>query len=106
MRRVLVSLMALVGLITVGLVTAPSTVAGASAGSRIYDSTLSPLPGNQVSEAFEATQTTQFGNQIAFKPEHWPGTDQRRGQPQQLGMRPERELERRQLLNHPGDDLR
>jgi hypothetical protein len=65
MRKLLASLTALVGLITVGLVSAPATV-GASSGSTIYDSTLSPLPGNQVSEAFEATQTTQFGNQVAF----------------------------------------
>ena len=66
MRKVLVSLTALVGLITVGLVSAPATV-GASSGSAIYDSTVSPLPGNQVSEAFEATETSQFGNQVAFK---------------------------------------
>ena len=61
-------MLALVGLVTVGLVTVPATVAGASGGSTIYDSTVSPLPGNQVSEAFEATQTSQLGNQISFTP--------------------------------------
>ena len=34
----------------------------------VYDSTTSPLPGNVVSEAFEATQTVEFGNEIAFAP--------------------------------------
>ena len=66
MRKVLVSLAALVGLITVGLVSAPTTVGASSGASTIYDSTVSPLPGNQVSESFEATQTSQFGNQVAF----------------------------------------
>lgn len=32
----------------------------------IYDSTVQPNPGNMVSEAFEATATAQFGNQINF----------------------------------------
>ena len=66
MRRVLVSLLALAGLITVGLVSAPAVVAGATTGSSIYDSTVSPLPGNVVSEAFAATETSELGNQIKF----------------------------------------
>ena len=60
------SLIALVGLVTVGLVTGSGTVAGASASSTIYDSTLSPLPGNQASQCFECAQATQIGGQVAF----------------------------------------
>jgi hypothetical protein len=30
----------------------------------VYDSTINPLPGNMPSEPFEATQTSQFGNEI------------------------------------------
>jgi hypothetical protein len=59
-------LVALIGLLSVGLITVPASVAGASGGSTIYDSTISPLPGNQVSEAFQATQTSELGNQISF----------------------------------------
>jgi hypothetical protein len=66
MRKVLVSLLALAGLITVGMVSAPAVVAGATTGSSIYDSTLSPLPGNMVSEAFAATETSELGNQVKF----------------------------------------
>ena len=35
-------------------------------GPVIYDSTVSPLPGNLPSQAFEATSTSQFGDQIIF----------------------------------------
>lgn len=66
MRRVLASLAVLVGLVTVGMVSAPATVAGASGGSTIYDSTQSPLPGNLVSLGYAATQAAEAGNQIAF----------------------------------------
>jgi len=41
--------------------TTPSTVV-------VYDSTTTPQPGNLPSEAFEATQTVEFGNEIAFAP--------------------------------------
>ena len=34
----------------------------------VYDSTTSPQPGNLPSEAFEATQTVQLGNEVAFAP--------------------------------------
>jgi hypothetical protein len=65
-RRILASLVALVGLLAVGLITVPASVAGASGGSTVYDSTISPLPGNQVSEAFAATETSELGNQITL----------------------------------------
>ncbi len=32
----------------------------------IFDNTLSPLPGNVVSLGYQATQTSEFGNQISF----------------------------------------
>jgi hypothetical protein len=38
--------------------------AAASAGKAFYDSISNPLPGNVVSQAFEATQTRQFGDHI------------------------------------------
>jgi hypothetical protein len=86
MRRVLMSLAALVGLVTVGLATAPATVAGAkvnpggrsSAAAKahtskhsnsdptIYDSTVEPSPGNLPSVGFEATQGTELGNRVNF----------------------------------------
>ncbi len=66
MRRILTSLAALVALVTVGLVAAPATVSGAAASATIYDSTLSPLPSNQASQAFQTWQVSQVGNQVAF----------------------------------------
>ena len=66
MRKLLVSLAALVGLVTVGLAASPATVAGAAASSTIYNSTLNPLPGNQPSQCFECAQATEIGNQVAF----------------------------------------
>jgi hypothetical protein len=65
-RRILVTLVALVGLMTVGLVTVPAAVAGASGGSTIYDSTTSPLSQALPSEGFEADALSQLGNQITF----------------------------------------
>ena len=32
----------------------------------IYDSTVNPLPGNVVSLGYQATQTSEFGNEVAF----------------------------------------
>ena len=68
MRRVLMSLAALVGLVTVGLAAVPATVAGAASPSpsSIYNSIESPLPGHQPSVGYQATQTSEFGNQISF----------------------------------------
>jgi hypothetical protein len=37
-----------------------------SADPTIYDSTVSPLPGNLAGLGFEATQTSQFGNQVTL----------------------------------------
>ena len=39
---------------------------GGGGGPVIYDSTVTPLPGNLPSEAFQATQTSQFGDEIVF----------------------------------------
>ena len=47
-----------------GLVATPAVAASGTA--TIYDSTVTPLPGNVPSEAFEATQTAEFGNQVSF----------------------------------------
>jgi hypothetical protein len=65
-RRILATLVALVGLMTVGLVTIPASVAGASSGSTIYDSTTTPLSQALPSEGFEADALSQLGNQIQF----------------------------------------
>jgi hypothetical protein len=49
--------------------TAVSAVAAGGAGASatvIYNNIPSPLPGNTQSEAFEATQTSQFGGQVEF----------------------------------------
>ena len=40
--------------------------AGPAPGSVVYDSTVSPLPGNQPSEAFQATQTGEFGDLVTL----------------------------------------
>jgi hypothetical protein len=40
--------------------------AGASGTTVVYDSTVSPLPGNFPSLGFEATQTSEFGNQVSL----------------------------------------
>jgi hypothetical protein len=45
------------------MVLAPSS-AGAASSPVLYNSIVSPLPGNVVSQSFEATQTSQFGNAI------------------------------------------
>src|SRR3984957_21115311 len=68
MSKVLGSGAALMGLVPAGLATGPATVGGAGAAtpSPVYNSTESPLPGNLPSVGFEATQTSEFGNQISF----------------------------------------
>jgi hypothetical protein len=53
----------------VGIATSPAAVAKthrANLDPTIYSSIDAPAPGNNASEAFEATQTSEFGNQIAF----------------------------------------
>jgi len=66
MRKLLVSLLALLGLVSIGLTVAPAQVASATATTTIYDSTQTPLPGNQASLCFECWQVTDIGNQVAF----------------------------------------
>src|SRR6204780_1367720 len=52
---------------TLALMGALATAGAASAGAEvIYSNAASPLPGNVVSEAFEATQTGQFGGAVEF----------------------------------------
>lgn len=47
-------------------VFAAVALAGSGSSGRIYDSTPSHLPPSMVSLGFEATSTTEFGDQIAF----------------------------------------
>jgi len=48
-------------------VTAVSAVAAGSAGAEIiFNNIPRPFPGNLVSQAFEATQTSEFGSQVEF----------------------------------------
>jgi hypothetical protein len=54
---------ALVGPATSVSATPPPAPSG---GTALYDSTTSPLPGNLVSQSFEATQTSEFGNQVTL----------------------------------------
>jgi hypothetical protein len=84
MRKLLMGLAALSSLALVGMATSPAALARANPGGKsaaaakahhangsnadptIYDSTVEPNPGNLASEAFEATQTSELGNQITF----------------------------------------
>jgi hypothetical protein len=63
----------LVGLLLASLVPLSLATASGAYASRLsspagtmYNSIPSPLPGNEVSQAFEATSTSEFGDQIAF----------------------------------------
>jgi len=68
MRRVLAVLAVLAGTLTMGLVTAPSTVAGAAGpGTTIYDST-TPGATSLASYCFECAQVQEIGNQVTFGP--------------------------------------
>jgi hypothetical protein len=53
-------------LVVFALVALPALAAMAAPGTVIYESQPNPLPGNVVSRAFQATQTTEFGDQITF----------------------------------------
>jgi hypothetical protein len=55
MKRVFLLAVAMAAAVTVGMAFASGAVAGGS--SVVYDATVSPLPGNLPSEAFQATQT-------------------------------------------------
>jgi len=71
LKRSIVSLVGGILLLGGSVLIAPAVQAGATspAGTTvIYDSTTSPQPGNIVSEAFEATQTSEFGNEVTFAP--------------------------------------
>lgn len=60
-------LLSVIGISSVGLVTALSTAGPAGATSAVvYNNIPSPQPGNVVSEAFEATSTSEFGGQVQF----------------------------------------
>ena len=67
-RKLLVGVAALATVGLVGVAASPSAIARSQkfSDATIYDSTLSPLPGNEPSQAFQATQTSEFGNQIVF----------------------------------------
>jgi hypothetical protein len=56
--RSVLALLAMAVVFAVGAVSASA--------STIYNNIPSPVPGNVVSEAFEATQTSQFGGQVEF----------------------------------------
>ena len=70
MRKILMGVAALSSIALVGIATSPSAVAKVHKvkvhDPTIYDSIDAPLPGNNASQSFEATQTSEFGNQIAF----------------------------------------
>jgi hypothetical protein len=53
-------------LIVLAMVALSAPVALAAPGTVIYDSQPTPLPGNLPSRAFQATQTTEFGDHIVF----------------------------------------
>jgi hypothetical protein len=53
-------------LVAFALVVLGVPIALAAPGTVIYDSQPTPLPGNIPSRAFQATQTTEFGDHIAF----------------------------------------
>ena len=57
-----------VGMLGVVVSTVPAAAAAHAAPTdpTIYDSTVAPLPGNLASLGFEATQTSQFGNQVTL----------------------------------------
>lgn len=63
-KRITVSALA-AGALLVGILLAP-TGALAKDGGATYDSIPNPLPGNLPSLGFEATSTSEFGNQITF----------------------------------------
>ncbi len=53
-------------LLAFALIALVAPIAMAAPGTVIYDSQPTPLPGNIPSRAFQATQTTEFGDQILF----------------------------------------
>ena len=63
-----VSLCALTAGSMTGLVALTTQSAGAATPGVLYNSIESPLPGNVVSQSFEATQTTELGDAITLAP--------------------------------------
>ena len=53
-------------LVALAMVALAVPIALAAPGTVIYDSQPTPLPGNLPSRAFQATQTTEFGDHIVF----------------------------------------
>ncbi|HEX7101597.1 MAG TPA: hypothetical protein VF201_03025 [Nitrolancea sp.] len=60
MRKLLIAFAMVIVLIAVPM------SGSAASGTVIYDSTVSPLPGNLVSVGFEATSTSELGDEISF----------------------------------------
>ncbi|HEV7586109.1 MAG TPA: hypothetical protein VGO14_10045 [Solirubrobacteraceae bacterium] len=52
--------------LALGALTAIAPASAGAAGTPIYNNIPSPLPPNVVSQAFEATQTGEFGGQVEF----------------------------------------
>jgi hypothetical protein len=67
-RKILFGILAACLSLSGTMVVASSANAAPVAGQVIYDSTTSPLPGNLVSEAYEATSASQIGNEVSFAP--------------------------------------
>jgi hypothetical protein len=65
MKRIMTALAVAAISASLPMFAAPGTALAAPAGT-IYNSIPSPLPGNLPSLGYEATSTTEFGNQIAF----------------------------------------
>jgi hypothetical protein len=71
MRKTLIGVAALCSIALMGTVTSPTALAKTHhkvtvTDPTIYNSIDAPLPGNNASQSFEATQTSEFGNQIVF----------------------------------------
>jgi hypothetical protein len=67
-KKTAVGLGAALLLITGSVVFAPAALATPPNTQVVYDSTENPLPGNDVSYAFEATSNSEIGNLITFAP--------------------------------------
>ncbi|HWD52343.1 MAG TPA: hypothetical protein VG412_08080 [Acidimicrobiales bacterium] len=70
-QRMAASCGLVVGVLAGVMVLAPSS-AGAAGSPVLYNSIVSPLPGNVVSQSFEATETSEFGNAINIGPSSGP----------------------------------
>ena len=70
MRKILMGLAVLASMALVGIALSPSAVAKTHKvkvhDPTIYDTIVDPSPGNLPSWGFQATQTAEFGNEVAF----------------------------------------